>query len=144
MRPRTRLAIVVGVGVLMGGAFVSMATASVATNAAVPSLSQTDLAAFAITVDNPTSAATVSSQTAARTAAAFLGIDQQALEILHVSATMAVGEPGDSSWVVIFAGGPTPPGGPPGTEATPVVEYTGVVVSDQTGEVLRYFTRSHD
>jgi hypothetical protein len=87
-------------------------------------------------------AAQVSENDAVEKSAAFLGDDPAQVtkpdEVLHVMAAADASSPERSVFVVIWQGGDPVPGGPEGNGLHKVA-YRGVVVDDQTGEVLRSF-----
>jgi hypothetical protein len=73
-------------------------------------------------------------------AAAYLGRTGDPARILYGRAPRTSGDPVRQAWVVLFAGGVAPVDGPPGYDGPPpTFSLTGVIVDDQTGEVLRMF-----
>lgn len=60
------------------------------------------------------------------------------VEIHHVLTRQFGDSPERSAFVLVFAGGGSIPGGPAGSNLHPV-SYRGVVVDDQSGDVLRIF-----
>ncbi len=67
-----------------------------------------------------------------------LGTNDSPVEIHHVITQQFGDSPERSAFILVFAGGGSMPGGPVGSKPH-AVSYRGVVVDDQSGEVLRMF-----
>lgn len=77
-------------------------------------------------------------------AGARVGLDSPQ-ETIHAMTKVFAGAPARSTWLVVYAGGDAAsvPWGPAFRQLPPVISYTGVVVDDQTGEVLLSFRGGH-
>ncbi len=84
-------------------------------------------------------AAAVSSSVAIERAAPFFGATEQPTEVLHVLAAPDAALAERGVYVVIWKGGEPIPGGPEGNKPHSI-DYRGVVIDDQTGEILRAFS----
>lgn len=82
--------------------------------------------------------AVVSVAQATRVAQDYFATDEVPAGVRHARAAQFADSPVRSVWIVTFAGGTMPNVGPSMVPDLPPV-VTGVVVDDQTGEVLRAF-----
>ena len=144
---KTRLIAMLGGGLLILS--VVAATGTLAGTPA-PTITQHDLEQLAIVRDSPSSAKAApaatgtTSDAAASIAQDFLGRTEAPWQVLHGSASRIEQDADETVWIVVFLGGDPPPGGPMSADAPAVtVDYTGVVIDDQTGEVLRAFGKGH-
>ncbi len=86
----------------------------------------------------------ISQEKASELARDSLNRVDQPWQVLHGRASRIAEEPSRAVWIVVFLGGDPPPGGPMGVSTAPVtVDYTGSVIDDQTGEILRSFGKGH-
>jgi hypothetical protein len=86
--------------------------------------------------------ARVSRNEATELASDFLGVDGAAASVYHGFAPRYVSDPPSSSWIVVIAVGRLIGAGPAESSIEPVMsKITGVIIDDQTGAVLRGFTR---
>jgi hypothetical protein len=76
--------------------------------------------------------------TAIQHAKASLHTTEAPVEVHHVLTRQFSDSPEVTAFIVVFAGGDPIPGGPVGSKLHPV-SYRGVVIDDQTGEILRIF-----
>ena len=77
-------------------------------------------------------------------AAAELGRTDRPALIAHGMARRIAAEAATSVWIVAYPGGGPPPGvGPIGSSVHTTVDFTGLVIDDRTGEVLRGFGLGH-
>ena len=73
-------------------------------------------------------------------AADYAGRSPEHVRVLHARAPRTYSDQPQPVWVVLFDGGVSPVGPPIGFEGTLApFTITGVLVDDQTGEVLRLF-----
>lgn len=72
-------------------------------------------------------------------AAARVGRTDTPVGVLHGRAPRYVSEASRGVWVVLFDGGDAPGDGPSPGIAPTKMSLTGVIIDDQTGEVLRWF-----
>jgi hypothetical protein len=108
-------------------------------------LTSGDFDALSIAIDTgPRNATAVSSDQALSIASAYANGSGAPAAVVHGAASRTPADPTRSVWIALYPGGPEPAGGPAGYAGPPpVVDVTGVIVDDQTGEVLRWFTVSH-
>ena len=84
----------------------------------------------------------ISAESAQATARKVIDAAKDPDETFRVLASATYDAPKQTAWLLLFAGGSEEmSGGPPeGAESrTIIVDFTGVLVDDQTGEVLRWF-----
>lgn len=84
----------------------------------------------------------ISAESAQATARKVIDAAKDPDETFQVLASATYDAPKQTAWLLLFAGGSEEmSGGPPeGAESrTIIVDFTGVLVDDQTGEVLRWF-----
>ncbi len=118
-------------------------TAQIALSRPQPLLTDQDAAQLGIEM-RPLPAEIAGSQTpvdakaATERAKAVLHTSDTPAEIDHVVTRQFSDSPERTAFVVVFAGGDPIPGGPVGSKLH-AVSYRGVVVDDQTGEILRIF-----
>lgn len=119
-----------------------------ATGSSVPSLSAADLHILGITSatdvtsipDQSLPALSVTRAQAIAVAKAEVGRTDSDVRVLLGTAPRYVGEPDRSVWIVMFNGGVSPFDGPAGVRASPITYgVTGVIVDDQTGQMLSGF-----
>jgi hypothetical protein len=143
-----RRATVVGGAVIILGVLLAAAVGTLAASpsgaAALPASQAIDgfgLTVRPIPVGAPGAAV---SQEAARTAAVDTAQAGNEISAQHGQIDAGPGRGLRTAWVFFFAGGDpsSVSWGPPGANA-PIVDYTGVVVDDQTGEVLRLMHAVH-
>ena len=87
-------------------------------------------------------AALISADAARGTARGLVGAGKDPEETYRVLASKTYFGPKRTAWLFLFSGGSGPvSGGPPeGADSrTFTVEYTGVLIDDQTGKVIRWF-----
>lgn len=139
-------------GVVLGGLLVGLVLGATgaAAGSAVPVLSAADLHMVGITSatdvtslpDASLPAVPVSRSQAISAALGEVGRTDTDVRVLHGSAPRFPGEPDRSVWIVMFKGGVSPFDGPPGALSGPATySVTGVIIDDQTGEVLSGFMR---
>lgn len=122
-----------------GGALVA-----VLASAPTPVLSAHDQQELMLSFDGSTGpTAKVTSDQATAVASMYLGRQDQPVQVLHGQAPRIADEAARSVWIVLYAGGSPEPGAAWGGSPDSVVDYTGVIVDDQTGEVLRGFGVGH-
>jgi hypothetical protein len=104
-----------------------------------------ELAAHGIelrTVPATAPGAAVSAETARAAARQLVGASKDPEETYRVFASETYLSAKQTAWLFLFAGGPGPvsAGPPEGADSRAyTTKYTGVVIDDQTGEILRWF-----
>lgn len=84
----------------------------------------------------------VSADEAVQFAMHYMGRSDKPLAILHGRAARTAADKVTSVWIVVYRGGHPPAVGPVGAKPV-VVDYSGVVIDDHTGLILRGFGRGH-
>ncbi len=131
---------------VVGGAFMWRAagsnepsTASVVEELGNPAL-QAELM-ISLTPPSGASAPTITLERAVAVAADELGRSDPPAIAIRGSGQAIATKPYTSAWIVVYAGGDPPPYNP--SEVGLVVDFVGVLVGDQSGEILRTFGKGH-
>jgi len=139
---RAALGALLVAGVLVVAATVSVqsATPAASTSKLLTASDQDELGFHISQVPATARSASISTASAVTNAARWVTNINGAApdEVLHVMAAPDASSPERSVFVFIWKGGDAVPGGPEGN-GLHSVSYQGVVVDDQTGEVLRSF-----
>jgi hypothetical protein len=140
-RRRAGIAIAALAVLVLSGAAAAVAASATSAPTAEALAAQFDLSTSPIAADAPAPAVGLTAAESAAIDAAGVG-DLVASEHVRVYAGPDFGI--RSAWVFFFTGGDpnTVPWGPAGNKA-PTVSYSGVIVDDQTGQVLMWLRTGH-
>ncbi|HEX9044738.1 MAG TPA: hypothetical protein VF802_06900 [Candidatus Limnocylindrales bacterium] len=123
-----------------------IASAVLASQPPPPTLTQYDQQQLAISIDTvgASVSASVGQEQAVAAAQSYLGTTAAPANVIHGQAARTVSEASRGVWIVLFDGGDQPPGGVAygATVAPETVLYTGAIVDDTTGVVMRGFGKA--
>jgi hypothetical protein len=140
---RVALAAALGVGLLAASAALA-STAEPSENPARALEDPTLQAELMLSFDTgaPLPSTRVTESDAVAIAADWLGRPDPPAITRHGYGQRTISEAVRPVWIIVYAGGEAPPFQLPGALET-TVDFTGVIVDDQSGEVLRAFGKGH-
>lgn len=143
---KMHVVLTIAAAAIIGGA---AATAAVVASDTAPAstvanqLASTDLQAelmISLAPQGSTTAAAIGRDEAMSIASGWLGRSDSPALVVHGAGRTRAADQATDAWIVVYAGGEPPPGD---AASSTVVDFVGVLVSDDTGAVLRTFGKGH-